>query len=88
MVVRSFSTVSLIHGITLRFTSYSLSLSLSDLFLDKSGINEVAMEMMNEGIAAKRKGWLWIYDTSIATKFEEDPGVREMLSEMQTLRRP
>lgn len=86
MVVRSFSTVSLIHGITLRFTSYSLS--LSDLFLDKSGINEVAMEMMNEGIAAKRKGWLWIYDTSIATKFEEDPGVREMLSEMQTLRRP
>lgn len=86
MVVRSFSTVSLIHGITLRFTS--LSLSLSDLFLDKSGINEVAMEMMNEGIAAKRKGWLWIYDTSIATKFEEDPGVREMLSEMQTLRRP
>lgn len=88
MVVRSFSTVSLIHGITLRFTSYSLSLSLSDLFLDKSGINDVAMEMMNEGIAAKRKGWLWIYDTSIATKFEEDPGVREMLSEMQTLRRP
>lgn len=86
MVVRSFSTVSLIHGITLRFTS--LSLSLSDLFLDKSGINEVAMEMMNEGIAAKRKGSLWIYDTSIATKFEEDPGVREMLSEMQTLRRP
>lgn len=86
MVVRSFSTVSLIHGITLRFTS--LSLSLSDLFLDKSEINEVAMEMMNEGIAAKRKGWLWIYDTSIATKFEEDPGVREMLSEMQTLRRP
>lgn len=66
----------------------SLFLSLSDLFLDKSGINEVAMEMMNEGIAAKRKGWLWIYDTSIATKFEEDPGVREMLSEMQTLRRP
>lgn len=46
------------------------------------------MEMMNERIAAKRKGWLWIYDTSIVTKFEEDPGVREMLSEMQTLRRP